>query len=300
MQCPRDLSQDGFELIPGILFPWCDYRHTQPNLTIADRGERQVIAHFHQYTDKIKPLLVGTRRLAITCGYRALKRGSDRYYKAFTAQKEKRFMCYFGDANGPVPETEVTAIDYDWERDILAKFAGQVEHPNVKRAVVADMIAALDRGGDCDARIINRQRVPAVRTLLGRIVRKIRRGKPQGFVPLRDFCAFVSQFQYNFNVNGHRRSLPNRFMDSFMVGTAIVTSKMNVRWYLPFSPEEGVESGEMDYLPTDRVDWATFQRTIAALPRPDARRIRQLFDEKWAPEVVARYMINTIKNSKPT
>lgn len=49
-------------------------------------------------------------------------------------------------------------------------------------------------------------------------------------IPLRDFCAHIAKFEYNVNVSGYRMSIPSRFIESMMVGTAIITDRLKVNW----------------------------------------------------------------------
>ena len=91
-------------------------------------------------------------------------------------------------------------------------------------------------------------------------------------------------------------SIPNRFMESFIVGTAIVTDKLAVKWYLPFD-EEVVELEEMGYLPKDSVNWNKVTEQIKALPDISKESVNKRYEEKWAPIPVARYMIKTILDS---
>jgi len=107
-----------------------------------------------QYKAKIKPLLIGTRRLSrfntfasLDAGYRNLLRSRD------VAQTEKA-MCYFGNSYGLGKSDSVTRPDYNWERDNMAYFGDKVHHPNEKRAKIADMLSEFGKG--YDARIIKR------------------------------------------------------------------------------------------------------------------------------------------------
>ena len=76
-------------------------------------------------------------------------------------------------------------------------------------------------------------------------------------VPLAQFGDFVGDFQYNVNVSGFRLSIPARFIDSFMVGTGVITDKLNAKWYKPFGPEV-IETVRMSYMLNKDVDWDQF------------------------------------------
>ncbi|MCC8152767.1 MAG: hypothetical protein LIP01_00230, partial [Tannerellaceae bacterium] len=92
-------------------------------------------------------------------------------------------------------------------------------------------------------------------------------------------------------------SIPNRFTDSFMVGTAVVTDELKVRWYLPFSKEEVVQTIPMGYKKCSEVDWKSFNIDVKKLEPINSKRICELYDEKWKPEIVAEYMLNCIRKS---
>ena len=191
-------------------------------------------------------------------------------------------MCYFGNSLGPKPEKYTSNPDFDWEADIMAYFGNKVNHPNEKRAYVADYIATIE---NCDARIITRNNADT----------GIQENKDL-VVPLEDFCDFISEFEYNINVSGYRMSIPSRFIESFIVGTGIITDKLRVKWFLPFE-EEVKQTVEMGYLPMNEVDWQSFKKDLSSIPKTDSNKIIELYEKKWSPISVANYIIDTVKNS---
>ena len=279
MQCPAEFNEDGFKLTDDIVIPWCDHEHTSPGLKLTERGKRKVITDLK--IDKIKPLLSATRSLSRGISYKSLKNGYENYVKARKFHKEKKIMCYFGNALGPVPEAEPIP-DYDWERDIMGFFGREISHPNEKRAKVAEILNKID---DTDARVICQS------------YSDNNAGKDKNLqIPLRDFCAHIAKFEYNVNVSGYRMSIPSRFMESMMVGTAIVTDKLHVKWFKPFE-EEVIESVEMGYKTMNSVDWDLFEKDLKKLPTTNPSSIVDLYERKWGPVVVAEYIITTVKNS---
>ena len=99
-------------------------------------------------------------------------------------------------------------------------------------------------------------------------------------------------------MSGYRKSIPNRFIESFIVDTAIMTDELSIRWYLPFD-DEVRETVEMGYLRDCDVDWAQVERDIRGL-RPEAdlaARVRDAYERKWSPEAVARYMLDVLDQS---
>lgn len=285
IQCPKYLAKDGFYITDDICIPWLDHAHVNADLKkLTDRGERKRCENFAVNSHKIKPLMLGPRALSPKgFSFKVLKEGYDNYLKDRTIGKTKEIMCYFGNSNGPCAEEAVENCDYDWEPDILGFYKEKVCHPNEKRAVIADYLKNMK---GCDGRVITRGNsdtgVKEHRELI---------------VPLKDFCAYVSQFKYNVNVSGYRMSIPNRFIESFMVGTGIITDELFVKWYKSFD-EEVFETIPMGYIPMERVDWKKFEYDLNHLPEIDANRVISAFEKKWAPIVVANYIIDTIKDEK--
>ena len=281
IQYPCEIDHEAFHLTPDIEIPWIDSEHIDSTgKVLTSRGERKVIKNLAQYKHKIYPLMLGPRNLSVGLSKQALTKGYNKYLSDRKANKVQKMMCYFGNALGPKPE-KVDKPDYLWEGDVLGYFKDRISHPNEKRAIVADYIAELDNS---DARVISRAYADSGL------------GKNESLIiPLPEFCAHIAKFQYNFNVSGYCKSIPNRFIESFLVGTAIMTDKLCVKWYLPFDPVEVVETVEMGYLPMKDVDWETFSCDLKSLPETNPVRIIENFDKKWAPEVVTKYMLDTIR-----
>lgn len=278
MQCPLDFDDSGFWLTEHILIPWLDHEHVDKSLKLTDRGLRNQI---EINKDKIKPLMVGPRRLARGNSYKKLKDGYNNYIKEQTNKKTKNIMCYFGNALGPKVE-ENPIPDFDWEGDIMGYFMNDISHPNEKRAKVADIVYKMD---NCDARVISGKNADS----------KIVEHKDL-IIPLEKFCEHIAQFRWNVNVSGYRMSIPNRFIESFMVGTGIITDKLSVKWYKPFN-EEVYETVPMGYLPMKQVDWETFEFDMKHLPCLDSEKVVEAFEDKWSPMTVAQYIIDTVKGS---
>lgn len=276
MQCPLDLDKDGFALTERIVIPWLDHNHVDKNLKLTDRGTRRAI---RIDKEKIKPLMLGPRQLSRGNSYQKLQRGYNNYIKEQEKNKSKKLMCYFGNALGPKVEKNPIP-DFDWEGDIMGYFKDEISHPNEKRAKVAEIISKID---DCDARVISNKNADS------RIVERA-----ELIIPLDRFCKHIAQFKWNVNVSGYRMSIPNRFIESFMVGTGIVTDKLAVKWYKPFN-EEVYETVPMGYLPMSQVDWSKFEFDMKHLPRLNSEKVVEAFEGKWAPMVVAQYIIDTVK-----
>lgn len=279
MQCPKEIDvEKGFRLTDDVYTPYYDYRHKNEKLKVKQFGERLPLHIDKTNINKIKPCVDGFRRLADGNSYIALRNGWENYRKGALKQACKKAMCYYGNAFGSAPIVFNTFIDWNSERNTQGHFP-QLNHPNEKRAQVAKIMQSL--GADYDARLINSGTME----------------KPQidstQIIPIDQFCAHISNFQYNYNVSGIRLSIPNRFMESFIVGTAIITDKLAVKWYLPFN-QEVVETIEMGYLPLNQIDWNKVKEDLVNLPNISKENVLEQYERKWAPTPVARYLVTTV------
>lgn len=276
IQCPKEFGP-AFRLTDGVEIPWQDVTFVEDEAVSA----RRVIADFHRYTDKIRPLMLGPRRLAYGIGYAGLKASFEHYLTSYKAVKSKKVMCYFGDSKGPVPAKDVKKVDYSSESQLVGFLGDCIHHPNEKRAIAADLINQTPGG---DGRVINQGNSDLDNVSSKHLV-----------VPLAQFCDFIADFQYNVNISGYRLSIPSRFIESFMGGTAILTDKLSVRWFRPFGSEV-TETVEMGYLPMDKVDWDGFRADLSSLPQTNPAEIRRAFEEKWAPNRVAAYILESMSD----
>jgi len=281
MQCPSAIDYNGFPLTDSLLIPYCDHKNTNPDT--GAKTERKLIEGLEQKKHKIKPLMVGPRRLSWSNSFRSLNKAYNNYLKSSRLEQTKKLMCYFGNALGPKAVNSTEIKDFNKESFLMAYFGDKINHPNEKRAKVADIIESLGEG--YDARIINRNYADSGK-----------KGHREDLVvPLELFCDHIAQFQYNMNISGYRLSIPNRFIESFMSGTAIVTDRLAVKWYLPFE-EEVIETEEMGYLPDNEVNWVQIETDLRSLPPVDKNKVLDAFYRKWSPEKVAHYILNTLRD----
>lgn len=281
MQYPVDLDSESqfFYLTDDIKIPWLDYA-----LDSKEQGNMPTPFDMTTgYRKKIKPLMVGTRELSKSISYKALRNAYDNYLKNQTVLKDKKYMCYFGDSKGPVASPKAVHFNEDKESELMKKYEGRINHPNEKRAIVAEILK--EKYQDADVRIIHRGNSDSGNRHIN--------AEP---IPLDQFCKHISRFQYNINVSGYRLSIPNRFIESFMVGTAIITDKLHVRWYKDFE-NEVVETIEMGYLTNERVKWSDFTNLILNISENSPNSVINSYNSKWSPEAVAKYIIDTIKES---
>ena len=276
VQCPKDLDKEGFYLTPEIVIPWTDHE--------KDGNVRKSCENFKKNKYKIKPLMLGTRKLSNGISYSLLKKGFDNYLKSRKVNKNKKLMCYFGNSQGPIPKkVKREELDFDEESQLLGYFEKNIQHPNEKRAKAADTMSEIEPKNMYDARIINRGNSDSG-------------GKNKNeslIIPIEDFCNHVAQFEYNLNISGYRLSIPNRFLESFISGTAILTDKLSVKWYKPFD-KEVVETVPMGYLKDKDVDWEKFEEDIRSLPKVSKEEVINAFDKNWSPIAVCNYIIEEL------
>lgn len=285
MQCPIKFEEKGFPLTEKIYIPYSDISHVSNKVKhLTERGERKRCTNLFDNIWKIKPAMVGPRQLSTSNSYKALKKSYDNYLKSSMLYKTKKLMCYFGSSKGPKPSKSIEKPDYDWESDLLAFFKKNINHPNEKRAIAAQVIEKM--GKDYDSRIINFGNSDTNDKIKREIL----------VIPLSKFCDHIAQFEYNLNISGYRMSIPNRFIESFMAGTAIITDKLHVKWYKKFD-NEVFESVEMGYLPMNEVNWKQFEKDIKNLPVINRKDVLNSFHKKWSPLAFANYIIDSLEKA---
>ena len=285
IQYPIDINEDVFHLTNEIDLPWIDSEDLEPKIRkLKTNKYRKEIKDFNNYRDKIKPLMLGPRELSVGNSYYELKSGYEHYIESYHTTKKKMGMCYFVNSKGPLPSKEIDEPDFGFEYDLVGWFGNKICHPNIKRAIIAEI---LNKKSGFDCRIINDGNADSEDHINRDLV-----------VPLDKFESHVSKFMYNFNVSGFTLSIPSRFIDSFAVGTAVVTDKLHCKWYLPFTEDEVKETIDMGYEPIDKIDWKQFEYDVNNLNKTNPNRIHELYLEKWSPSAVATYIINTLIGEK--
>lgn len=278
-QCPIEISKKGFEIVEGIFLPWQDVkfeRNDKPYDYILRRLAPEVLSLKY----KIYPSMVGPRRLGWSCRKKVLYENYHNYIMCAKNDKTKILVAYFGSASYPRPDDEKKqSFDFDWEADLMAYLGVPYTHPNTKRAKAVSVVNEInDIDFICDGRLIT--------DTSGETQKK-------QIVPLQGFCKYLSDFCYNLNVSGFRCSIPNRFIESFMVGTAIITDKLKVRWYLPFDSEV-IETVAMGYEADENVKWEQFFCDLSNLRHRPGDIVQKEYEKKWSPSVYASYLIETV------
>ena len=281
MQCPKEFDERGFK-IGNDFIPFFDSEFENVADEGKQKGKRRLCQEVYEYQSKIKPLMVGPRSMGRSCSFKEMDASYRNLLSARAVEQTKKVMCYFGSALGPVPSVGVAEPDWDWESDIMGYFGDRMNHPNEKRAKIAAILESLGEG--YDARVINGGNSDS---------KDSSNRRTDLIVPLKDFSGFVAAFQYNINISGYRMSIPARFIDSFVCGTAIATDNLHVRWYHPFG-DEVTEIGEMGYLPDSEVDYDEVSRKLKNLNPVSKDYVIAQYERYWAPAKVAEYIVESV------
>lgn len=281
IQCPKVFDPRGFKL-GNEYIPFFDVEFDSPKDNGKLKAKRKLCPEVYQYQDKIKPLLSAVSSMGSSCAFADLDNRYKHLLRAREIRQTEKAMCYFGNSKGPKPSKDVVNPDFDWESDIMCYLGDKINHPNEKRARIADIMSSLGTG--FDARIINRDYSDTGKKVNNELI-----------VPLKEFSNHVARFQYNVNVSGYRMSIPARFIDSFICGTAIATDNLSVKWYEPFK-EEVSEIGEMGYLPDREVDYEGIKEKIKNLKPVSREYVINRYEKFWSPKAVAIYIVTTLLN----
>lgn len=276
-QCPKEFNKEGFKIANGIILPWQDV-HMGDNDSPYKYVARKVAYKIYDLRHKIYAGMVGPRRMGWSLRSKRLYNEYETKFSHYSGER-KKLTAYFGSANYPKMTKELECFDFDWESNLMAYMKGH-SHPNEKRVIATEILNHL--GTEYEGRLIQDKNGIVHNELV---------------IPLEKFGEYISHFQYNLNISGFRLSIPNRFIESFMVGTCIVTDKLSVKWFKPFE-HEVIETVTMGYEKDKDVDWAQFKNDMVNLPDTDRDLVKKSFLEKWAPYKFAEYVINTTLGSK--
>lgn len=276
LQCPKSITKKGFEIADNVILPWLDVNFDKNSDNIS---LRKVSHEIFELKDKIFPGMIGPRRLGWSCKKKILLKNFENYHNTVIPKRKKRLIAYFGTARFPMTKKHVKRFDFDWEGDLMAFLGDSHTHPNVKREIAVNIIQSL-HNHEYDGRMIQMGNGKLNQSLI---------------VPLNEFCSFLSNYDYNLNISGYRLSIPNRFIESFISGTAILSDQLAVKWFLPFD-EEVIETVKMGYESNESVNWVKFRNDILNLPPVNPEQIKNRFNQKWHPSIFSRYIIDTTLN----
>ncbi|MDR1339831.1 MAG: hypothetical protein LBK58_07260 [Prevotellaceae bacterium] len=270
MQCPVSFDPEGFDLTDEVKLKWIGIIYRKRKCALNFQVESKPCDNLFENLHKIKPFMIGPRRLTYGNRYKPLKAAYREYLNSSRIEKSKKLMAYFGSDESPKEMSPLYNIT-DCNEGVLRK----ITHPNLKRGIAVSIIRKMGDRYD------------------GRLITENGTTYPELIIPLPKFCDHIAQFEYNLNISGHILSIPNRFVESFMAGTAILTDKLHVKWYQPFG-EEVRETVEMGYYPNEKVDWKKFEKDLSDLPKVNREKILESFHDKWSPGAAAKYILTTL------
>lgn len=274
-----DVTDHGYNFAEHLL-PTCDLyfkcqlpkAFPQP-LQLCKLIARPMPAAAIEHAAKIRPAMLG-RPLSRSLDFKKNLRILSAWEEKSKLPVTKRLFAYFGG-------------DTDAEADNrLADFKGLYHHPNQKRGRLIRDLKQSDKRG-IDARLVNSDD-------------SLLRGPA-----LSDddsYSSAVATSAFNLNISGLSLSIPFRLIDSFMVGTTIITDSLSIGWYKPFEKEEVIELGVMGYELESEVNWERVKEVLDNVlnlsPSEDAPRRNHLLDRYhrlWSPEALARYILTSCK-----
>lgn len=276
-----DLADSPYMFQVDALLETDVYFKVQCPATLDPRGfpiARDAFVPYHPdvltYQNRIHPAMLG-RPLSRTLNQRQNARILERWQAAGHGVKDVALFAYFGTDKG---------LTHGPEGVVMQRFGDRVSHPNLKRGRLVEELRRR-YPTQCDARVLTTEHAS-------------RRG-PQ--ISDARYPETVGRAWHNINISGFRRSLPFRFVDSFLTGAAVPADELALRWYEPFEMgTEVIDLGPMGYEREDAVDWDHVWRVLDALyDEPLAvRKERQAhiaarFERYWHPRAFARYVVQT-------
>ncbi len=265
-QCPTTFEAQGFPLNSQVRVPY------HPDVFTFAR--------------KIRPAMLG-RPLARSTSLKRNLRVLQQWESDLCSTKHTRIFASFGSDGAPVPFTSQSALpaphEYEDESAQLARWGDAVHHPNLKRGRVVEILRSFGKT-DVSACLFRSSNPDIVGPKLNE----------------SQYQSRLRQAAVNVNISGYRRSLPFRFMDTFLSGGMVVTDTLAVRWHAPFDMGvEVTEFGDLGYEPESRVDWAAVKDRLLGIydaqegqNSANVKAIRDAYNRKWAPLAFARHFLS--------
>src|SRR5665213_2797285 len=181
-QCPTRFEREGFPLNKKLRIPY------HPDV--------------FTFQNKIRPAMLG-RPLGSGTNLRKNLRVLNAWEAACNPAKDIRIFASFASDRTVAPRTPHDHLpaphNYQSENTLLARWGSQIHHPNLKRDRIVEILRKMDKP-DVDARIWKSNN-----PVIG--------GK---MLTEAEYEQTLGRSIFNVNISGLRRSLPFRFMDTFM------------------------------------------------------------------------------------
>jgi hypothetical protein len=270
-QCPARFESSGFQLNSQVRIPY------HPDV--------------FTFAHKIRPGMLG-RPLASTTNVARNMAVLQKWEADAACQKNIRIFASFGSDRCPKPYCRESALpapyNYESEANLLARWGDAVHHPNNKRGRIVGFLRALNKP-DISARLFKSSNTANIGPRLSE----------------QEYQRYLHQAAVNLNISGFRRSLPYRFIDTFLTGGMVVTDTLAVRWYKPF--ESGVEVseiGDLGYEPECKVKWPEVESRLVEIYEEtkdhggdNANAVRDQYLKKWSPPAFAAHFLQECLNA---
>jgi hypothetical protein len=293
-----DISDSPFTFAPALLETADLYFKCQCPARFESSGfplNSQVRIPYHPdvfgFAHKIRPAMFG-RPLAYTTNLARNTTVLKKWDADGACQKSIRIFASFGSDRYPKPYSRESAppapYNYESEAILLARWGDAVHHPNHKRGRIVGLLRALNKP-DISARLFNSSNADNVGPRLSE----------------QEYQRSLQQAAVNVNISGFRRSLPYRFIDTFLTGGMVATDTLAVRWYKPFeSGVEVTELGDLGYEPECKVKWPEVQARLLEIYETakdcggaNANAVRDQYLKKWSPPAFAAHFLQECLNT---
>jgi hypothetical protein len=267
--------EDMFDRVDLYFKCQCPREITPAGFPLNSRVRMPFPARVLAAAGKIRPAMLG-RPLSRTLNFRrnlaVLKRWED---LAQVAKTVRFYALYTFDRGYP-------ASDAPGEGTLVRDYGRQIHHPERKRGeLVKWMKERFPKDVDLT---IWKSEDPALR----------------GPVTSDSvYPSLVARSMFNINICGYGRSIPFRFIDTFLVGSSVISDEIAMRWYEPFEKDvEVFDCGRLGYELPEDADWSFARERMVALyddaPKVHAavkERVLENYRRKWHPVRLAEYVI---------
>lgn len=220
--------------------------------------------------NKIKPSLIGIRNLGNNIDFDKMRKKYISIIKSSTMNKniKDKFFIYFGSDQY---DERVFKDNYYDEGFFYSKLSDKKSHPNEFRGDVVRWFQS-NKNSCC---YLGSESIG-------------------NYISLPEYHSKLSRYHYNINVSGFRYSIPNRFMDSFITNTRVLTDNLYIKWYVDFS-DYVYEYGEVGYKKQSDLDKKSIYKRIECADKYFEERdnnINKFFNDYLSPKAFAKYVLS--------
>ena len=219
--------------------------------------------------EKIKPSLIGIRSLGNSISFKKMESNYINTLKGSLVEKDNtdKFFIYFGSDEY---NDKIFKDDYYDEGFFYSELSENKSHPNKFRG---DIVKAFNEHKNSYCYLGNANIGEAI--------------------SLNEYHSKLGSYKYNINVSGFRYSIPNRFMDSFITNTKILTDNLYVKWYVDFS-DYVYQYGNVGYKKISSSNKKNIYEKIENSDNYFEKRdnnIKAFFNSYLSPKAFAKYIL---------